>query len=244
VVRSRAAAVACALAAAGCGHTTEAPAFTLLQMNLCLSGLAGCYARVAYPAGVDDAIALIHRRRPDAVTLNESCRGDVVRIARETGYHLRFSRVVYRGDRLRCAHPRGRGRFGDAVLTRSPVTRTENHAFRTQQGLERRRWLCVATAAVNVCTAHLNTRASAERSGNDAQCRELRAILAARAPVVFAGDVNRRPSCAPRGFWTRTDAAARQAPGLQHAYGTLRSPTAAVLPAAHTDHDVLLVRAR
>ena len=25
--------------------------YTLMQMNLCLSGLAGCYGKVAYPAG-------------------------------------------------------------------------------------------------------------------------------------------------------------------------------------------------
>jgi hypothetical protein len=63
--------------------------------------------------------------------------------------------------------------------------------------------------------------------------------------VIFGGDVNRRPSCAPHGVWTRTDRSARQAPGLQHVYGSgaLQSPAATVVPAGHTDHDVLLVRA-
>jgi len=84
---------------------------------------------------------------------------------------------------------------------------------------------------------------------NDAQCAELAALLARRAAVrtvIFGGDVNRRRSCAPRGFWTRSDNAAQQAPGLQHVYGSgrLRSPAAEVVPAAHSDHDVLLVRAR
>jgi len=37
-----------------------------------------------------------------------------------------------------------------------------------------------------------------------------------------------------------------QAPGLQHVYGSgaLRTPSAEVVTAAHSDHDVLLVRAR
>ena len=99
-----------------------------------------------------------------------------------------------------------------------------------------------------MCTAHLNTRSTVEVAGNDAQCAELAAILARRAAartVIFGGDVNRRRSCAPAGFWTRTDGSADQAPGLQHVYGSgaLRSPSAEVVPATHTDHDVLLVRA-
>ena len=224
-------------------------AYVLMQTNLCLSGLGGCYGKVAYPAGVKDAVARIRRAHPDAVTINEACRRDVALIARRTGYHLRFSRVIYRGERLRCVRPGGRGLFGDAVLTAAPIEHTDNHDFEAQQGIERRRWLCVTTrAGVDVCTAHLNTRASNEVAGNDAQCTELGALLARRSAaraVVFGGDVNRRDSCAPDGFWTRTDRAAHQTPGLQHAYGSaaLRSPSATIVPAAHSDHDVLDVRA-
>jgi endonuclease/exonuclease/phosphatase family metal-dependent hydrolase len=219
-----------------------------MQMNLCLSGLAGCYARVDYPAVVQEAIARIRGARPDAITFNEACRGDVARIARQTGYQLRFSRVIYRGLPLACVRPGGRGLFGDAVLTKAAIARTDNHDFKTQEGIERRRWLCVTTrAGVDVCTAHLNTQASVEVAGNDAQCAELATILARRAAahtVIFGGDVNRRPSCAPPGMWTRTDRSAHQAAGLQHVYGSaaLRSPSAEVVAARHTDHDVLLVR--
>ena len=74
--------------------------YTLMQMNLCLSGLAGCYGKVAYPAVVEEATTRIRQAHPDAVTFNEACRDDVARIAGRTGYHLRFSRVMYRGERL------------------------------------------------------------------------------------------------------------------------------------------------
>jgi endonuclease/exonuclease/phosphatase family metal-dependent hydrolase len=248
------------LAASGCSRSTSVgtpaavlPAasstYTLMQMNLCLSGLAGCYGKVAYPAVVEEAIARIREAHPNAVTFNEACRGDVARIARRTGYHVRFSRVIYRGEQLRCVRPGGRGLFGDAVLTKAAIESTDNHDFEAQEGIERRRWLCVATRVhVDVCTAHLNTRTTAEVAGNDAQCVELTALLARRAQaraVIFGGDVNRGRSCAPGGAWTRTDSAAGQAPGLQHVYGSgaLRSPSAEVAPATHTDHDVLLVRA-
>jgi hypothetical protein len=226
------------------------PTFTVMQMNLCLSGLSGCYRKVAYPAVVQEAVARIDGAHPDAVTFSEACRGDVARIARWTGYHARFSRVLYRGRRLRCVGPGGRGLFGDAVLTRARPERTDGHEFTTQAGLERRRWLCVTVPrGIDVCTAHLNTRSSDEIAANDAQCTELAALLASRAAhraVIFGGDVNRRDPCAPDGVWTRTDRAARQAPGLQHVYGSaaLRSPSTHVIAAAHTDHDVLLVSAR
>src|SRR5215213_5684536 len=117
VVRS----CALVLALAGCGGSVGMAArvpqgggspYTLMQMNLCLSGLAGCYGKAAYPAVVEEALRLIRARRPDAVTFNEACQGDVARIARRTGYHLRFSRVVYGGELLRCVTPGGRGLFG------------------------------------------------------------------------------------------------------------------------------------
>ena len=243
------------LALSGCGRSsgTAPPAgspFALMQMNLCLSGIAGCYRKAAYPAVVEEAVARIRDADPDVVTFNEACRRDAVRIARRTGYHVRFSRVIYGGERLRCVRPGGRGLFGVAVLTAAAIEGTDTRPFEAQAGPERRGWMCVTTRdELDVCTAHLNTRSTVEVAGNDAQCLELAALLARRASartVAFGGDVNRRRSCAPDGHWTRTDASAGQAPGLQHVYGSgaLRTPSAEVVTAAHSDHDVLLVRAR
>jgi endonuclease/exonuclease/phosphatase family metal-dependent hydrolase len=254
-----AAACALALAVTGCGQSSGTAAaaprhagetYTLMQMNLCLSGLAGCYAKVRYPAGIDEAVARIRRVHPDAVTINEACGGDLGLIARRTGYHLRFSSVIYYGRHLSCIRPGGRGFFGDAVLTRAVIVRSDGHPFPAQAGPEHRQWLCVSTRAdVDVCTAHLASHEPVEASANAPQCAELRAILSRRAPgrtVVFGGDLNRVASCAPRGFWIRTDAIARQDPGSQQVYGTgaLRSPTVRIEPAVHTDHDVLVVRAQ
>jgi endonuclease/exonuclease/phosphatase family metal-dependent hydrolase len=222
-----------------------------MQMNLCLSGLGTCYRKVAYPAVVEEAVARIRDTHPDAVTFNEACRNDVALIARQTGYHLRFSTVIYDGGPLPCIRPGGRGVFGDAVLTKAAIESSEGHAFLAQTDIERRAWLCVTTRiGVDVCTAHLSERIPSEVAGNDRQCAELRGLLARRAAahtvVVFAGDLNRRSSCAPAGFWTRSDRSAEQDPGLQQVYGTgaLHAPAADVAPATHTDHDILLVRAQ
>lgn len=254
------AAMLCALAVTlGTISASRAPAvvhtigssYTVMQMNLCLSGLASCYGRVAYPAVVHEAERRIRDAEPDAVTFNEACQRDVAQIARRTGYHMRFSRVIYLGVRLQCIYPGGRGLFGDAVLTKAPITHSDSRDFHAQSDIERRRWLCVTTGAVDVCTSHLSTRDTAVTANtNDAQCGELRELLARRAharTVVFGGDVNRRGSCAPPGFWTRTDTAATQSRGVQHIYGShpyLRWPTTEVVPARHSDHDVLLVHAR
>jgi endonuclease/exonuclease/phosphatase family metal-dependent hydrolase len=223
--------------------------YTLMQMNLCLSGFAGCYGKVAYPAGVEEAVARIRDAHPDAVTVNEACRDDVERIARRTGYRLRFSTVTSSGEPFACVRPGGRGVFGDAVLTKAAVESTDSHNFVAQAGTEWRRWLCVTTrAGVDVCTAHLATRSTGASADNDAQCAELAAVLERRAAtrtVIFGGDVNRRRPCAPARAWTRTDRFADQAPGFQSVYGdgAIRSPSAELVSAAHTDHDVLLVRA-
>jgi endonuclease/exonuclease/phosphatase family metal-dependent hydrolase len=226
------------------------PPYSLMQMNLCLSGLASCYAKVAYPGVVKEAVARIRAMRPDAVTFNEACGGDVARIARQTGYHLRFSTVIYFGRPFPCIDPGGRGVFGDAVLTRAPIVGTASSPFTAQADPEQREWLCVTTrGGIDVCTAHLATRDHVEVSANEPQCAELTAVLArlasARA-LIFGGDVNRTPSCAPHGFWTRTDRSAGQDPGIQHVYGSgaLSSPYARVVPATHTDHDILFVQAR
>jgi endonuclease/exonuclease/phosphatase family metal-dependent hydrolase len=236
-------------AVAAAARPSRGSAYTLMQMNLCLSGLGGCYTKVEYPAVVREAITRIREARPDAVTFNEACSGDVALIAQRTGYHLRFSRVIYNGKPLPCIRPGGRGFFGDAVLSKASILSAASQPFEAQAGPERRVWLCASTrVGVDVCTAHLAAHEPVEVAANELQCAELRAILARRAAaraVIFGGDVNRRPSCAPHGFWTRTDGSAHQNPGSQQVYGTgaFRSPSARVVPAIHADHDVLLVRA-
>jgi hypothetical protein len=98
---------------------------------------------------------------------------------------------------------------------------------------------------VSVCTAHLSTRTSTDlRAANDAQCRELRGVLAGyqdAGTTVFGGDLNRQEPCAPVTMWSRQDAAASQSAGIQHIYGSLSLPAPApeVTAATYTDHDFL-----
>lgn len=221
------------------------PPYSLLQMNVCLSGYAGCFARTQYPKILDEVVQRIQANDVNAVTLNEACSADVAEIAKRTGYHHRFSTVIYNGAPLACKTPSGRGEFGNAVLTKEAIRAAEDQPYSVFSGVEQRRWLCVTTARrVDVCTSHLSTDGEAAGSANSTQCAELAQVLAARGrPTVFAGDLNRRSSCAPAGHWTLTDADATQAPGIQHAYGDLRAPSLELEQATYTDHDVLVIRA-
>lgn len=228
---------------------TAGSTFTLAQMNLCLSGLAGCFDAAGHPNILDEAVRRIQAAEPDAVTVNEACRRDVSQIARRTAYDVQFVPVNYTGARLPCVDPGGRGLFGLAVLTRRPIVSSDTNAFLAQAELEERRWLCVSTVdGVDVCTAHLETPDSSEAdAANDAQCAELRLVLTRRASRfwLFGGDLNRRDTCAPLGSWSRTDAASDRWPGVQHVYGSpaFEDPVAQVLPWPFSDHDLLLVSA-
>jgi endonuclease/exonuclease/phosphatase family metal-dependent hydrolase len=214
--------------------------FSLLQMNLCLSGLAPC---MHYPEVIGEAITVIRERRPDVVTLNEVCSGDVARLARRTGYHQRFSTVHYDGRPLPCRDPSGRGVFGNAVLAAAQITATVDHHFNAQSiDLEERRWLCVETTdSLTVCTTHLSSQSEIETAVRQ-QCAEFSHVLAKlarRGATIAAGDMNNVDSCAPTEMWTVTDQ------GVQHVYGSGdRDATSEVMPATYTDHGFLYVRAR
>src|SRR5262245_32519269 len=240
------------LAFAGVSETAPSAPYSLLQMNLCLSGFAGCFPGTQYPSIVNEAIDLINAHQPNAVTFNEACSGDVDRIASETGYHSRFAVVLISGQPLNCRTPGARGVFGNAVMSKEAIKESADQAYTAQAGTEERRWICVATARqVNICTTHLSTTGSAAaRAANDGQCLELTAVLAARAeagPTIAGGDFNRLSGCATAGMWTLTDAGAAKLPGIQHLYGNaddFLAPQAEILPATFTDHDFLLVKTR
>jgi len=230
----------------------DAPEYTVVQMNLCLSGRAGCFARTHYPAVVDEAVRQIRRYDADAVTLAEVCSGDVRTLAGEVRYAARFAPVnAGSGLPIPCRTPGGRGVYGIAVLSRAPVTDSHDTRYDSQDGIEDRQALCVTTAQeVTVCGTHLTLRfPQPVGKVNEAQCRELADLLAQQKhgrPLLASGDMNRAEPCAPPGMWTRTDAAALQSAGLQHVYDNswFADPVVRVEPMRFTDHDALVVTAR
>jgi hypothetical protein len=133
--------------------------YRVLQMNLCLSGIAGCYPGTHYPAVVDEAIDQIRVHHPDVVTMVETCSGDARRIADTTGYDMAFGTVIYKGAQLPCANPGDRGVYGLTLLTRRPIRVVDDQAYQAQNGNEQRRRVCATTTdGMTSCVTHLAVR--------------------------------------------------------------------------------------
>jgi endonuclease/exonuclease/phosphatase family metal-dependent hydrolase len=200
------------------------PSLRLLQLNLCNSGIAGCYTGRSVAA----AARVIRAERPDVVTLNEVCRADVSVLDRTLslaypggGVVSAFTAAVDRrsGGAVRC---RNGQRYGIGVLVR---IRPPDSGYRTYRGTypmqdtadpEERVWLCLQVIDhFAACTTHL---ASTSVAVAFAQCGELMAtaIPAVRSaePVVIGGDFNLGSggsrsvrSCLPPGWRHRDDGA-------------------------------------
>lgn len=179
----------------------------VLQMNLCDSGLAGCYTG----RSVREAAALIRAVTPDLVTVNEVCRDDLTTLqqalANGTGAAVvaavvsTFQPALDRrtGGAFRCRNGQP---YGIGLIVRrppgSPASRSTTGVYPTQDSgdPEERVWLCLDDTRILACTTHLaNTSLTVART----QCSYLldTAIPAARArntatPVVLGGDLNLR----------------------------------------------------
>jgi endonuclease/exonuclease/phosphatase family metal-dependent hydrolase len=237
-LRRSVAVVACVVCAAALLTGSSAAATVLhkplrvLQMNLCGSGIAGCYTG----RSVTEAAAVIRAEVPDVVTLDEVCRDDV--------YALDQTLVdVYRGavawafkaaaDRRTAGEFRCRNGqpYGIGLLVHIPAPSHGYPTYTTDSGIypvqdtgdpEERVWLCVhAIANFYACTTHL---ASTSPTVALAQCGYLLgvAIPSMRSrggyePTVLGGDLNLTyggapdlRSCVPSGYRREDDGAVQQ----------------------------------
>ena len=176
----------------------------VLQLNLCSSGIAGCYTG----RSTAEAAAAIRAETPDLVTMNEVCQDDVSSLRRALADVVPGGTVVSAfqaarngrsGEAYRC---RNGQQYGIGLVSRWPSVPGSSAAggiYPAQDGAdpEERAWLCLdvaATPAVAVCTTHL---AYTVREVAGAQCRFLFGTVIAEmrardgaAPVVLGGDLN------------------------------------------------------
>ena len=184
-----------------------APAAPLrvLQLNLCSSGIAGCYTG----RSTDQAAAVVRAEAPDLVTLNEVCQDDVADLERALADAVPDATVVSafqparngrNGEPYRCRNGR---QYGIGLVSRWPsvpgaAASGGIYPAQDREDPEERAWLCLDAAAappVAVCTTHL---AYTKREVAAAQCRylfetviaEIRARDRAAAPVVLGADLN------------------------------------------------------
>jgi hypothetical protein len=200
--------------------------FRVLQMNLCDSGIAGCYTG----RSVAEAATVIRAHRPDIVTLNEVCRDDVSELEQALSHAEHGSIVTSAfqaalqqrtGAPFRCNNGQQYG-IGLLVGVRPPhrgfATFGGRYLAQDPADTEKRVWLCVhALAHFYACTTHLSSTSPAVAIS---QCRYLMdtVIPTLRTqnrpdPLIFGADLNltspNAQSCMPPGV-ARADDRGRQ----------------------------------
>ena len=194
----------------------------VLQLNLCHSGVAGCFKGDAVMA---KAVAVIEDVAPGLVTLNEVCRDDVPWLAAQTGaLDFRFTPALRADDTpVKCKNGDD---YGNGLLSwvepvwAEPVT----GVYSTQSSMtERRVWICMGYVGFVGCTTHLSTNGQTAL----AQCKDIvggpLATAAADGPAVMAGDWNLKykgspnaQNCVPDGFYRKGDGAVQHLIASDH----------------------------
>lgn len=234
---------------------------SVLQLNLCNSGMAGCYQG---GRSVPEAAAVIAAVRPDVVTVDEICRRNLTALGAAMrqafpgqfiSWH--FQPVHGRDDSISSCVDGDEYGIGIAVHLRpgSPRVVSRGAEYPDQQGRrgERRVWECLyLTGTGYICATHL---AAFNGDRALAQCRYLmntaipqtQARLGGYFPTVVGGDLNltdqgspNTSDCLPAG-WLRTGDGA-----FQHVLATADHTVVSVhrLAMTYTDHPALLVTLR
>lgn len=238
-----------AVAAARASHRPAAHAtLRVLQMNLCNSGIAGCYTG----RSVARAAEIIRSERPDLVTLNEICQADVATLeqAMPAGPVVTAFRPAVDGRTSAAVHCRNGEEYGIGLLARTRLRATTyggEYPMQDSDDVEHRVWLCIRTDRY-VCTTHLD---SVTPSVAYQQCSfllrlALPHLLAehGRESVVLAGDLNLETghgpdprTCIPTGYAHADDDARQHVVATDYRIASSRT----IDMRGTTDHPALLV---
>jgi hypothetical protein len=188
-----------------------------LQLNICNSGVAGCYTGRA----LAKAVSVVTSVKPQVLSVNEACSGDVAPLQQAMG----ASRAVFvaaqrpDGSAVPCVNGQQYGNILivlNAFAGATPVT----GRYSAQDGsTELRTWACLPGGRISACTTHLSARTGSVAL---AQCKELMArVVGYSRPAVVSGDMNMRyqgspnvQDCNPGGFYRKGDGS------LQHIFSS------------------------
>ncbi len=192
---------------------------TVLQLNICHGGMNNCYRGDAV---LTKAAEVISANKPQVLSINEACRGDIARLRQAMGPARALFVAAHNldGTPTRC---RDGDQYGNIVMVTDRLATTERSGmYRAQRRdpaghKELRAWACLIGPTLSACTTHLSS--DSDRTAL-AQCQDLiRRAAGYPRPTVVAGDFNLddqgSPSmrdCDPAGFSRRGDG------GVQHTY--------------------------
>jgi hypothetical protein len=228
--------------------------FWVLQLNLCNSGVAGCYEG---GRSIPEGATAIRNAAPDVVTLNEICSGDIAPLQAALAAAYPGGTIVSgfkaAGDRrtnapYKCKNGQD---YGIGIIAHIPGTYAGHqvhsglYASQDTGSAEQRAWLCIAaTGTYYACTTHL-TSTSGSIAMN--QCKDLMnnilpSIRSAggAAPAVVGGDLNLKfkgspnaQDCVPGGTYRKGDG------DVQHIMATtdLAFSSSRKINLNNTDHD-------
>ena len=252
------------LGSSGRGQTgsTDPKSFTFLQLNLCNSGFAKCYAD---GASISEGSELIYATAPNVVTVNEICSNDITElqnsVAEAWPNDYTYSVFMSAGDKSRNARYRctNGNLYGSVVIGRVAGSAWKGvkgygGQYSTQDaGNEQRIFACAAATGDHfACTTHLSAK---EPSIALTQCKALmfevvpylKGLSSVSGKTVVGGDLNLKydkggalnvQQCVPNGYTRKGDG------DVQHVTFTndLKSLGVKKYGMSYTDHDGFLVR--
>jgi hypothetical protein len=218
---------------------------TVLQLNICHGGMAGCYRGDTVLA---KAAEVIRSSKPLVLSVNEACSDDIDRLRPAMG----SARALFVAARNLDGTPtlcRDGDQYGNIIMVASRFadtteeTGTYTAQYTAADGhLELRSWACLLAAELSACTTHLSSDNAPTAL---AQCQDLmRRAAGYPRQTIIAGDFNLKdkgsPSmrdCDPPGFSRRGDG------GVQYLYASddlTFDTTTSIDMRGTTDHPGLL----
>lgn len=200
-------------------QASAATTIKVLQLNICHSGYAGCYA------GADPVMAkaesVINQTNPQVLSVNEACSGDVSRLQTAVGESKAVFVAAQRrdGSPVTCTNGQQYGNILIVAAALAGTTPTTGRYVNQDSSNEMRVWACLPAGGLSACTTHLTSKSGTVAL---AQCKELLTRAASLpGPTVVSGDMNLRyggspnvQNCNPAGFYRKGDGA------LQHVFAS------------------------
>lgn len=194
----------------------EAPAASaattvkVLQLNICHSGVAGCYTG-AEPV-MAKAVSVITATKPQVLSVNEACSGDVGRLqaAMGTSQAVFVAAQTRAGGAVTCINGQQYGNILIVVSALAGGPAVTGRYTAQDSGNEMRVWACLPAGRLSACTTHLSASSGSVAL---AQCKELLGrATGLPGPTVVSGDMNLHyqgspnvQDCNPPAFYRKGD---------------------------------------